>query len=176
MNKEKKIMIIGISLAGVFVLLAAVLYLNAFFKSKNIIAKINNTKNPAAEIVPVNKEPVASLTAEQIENAKYKEKRKESIMKEMDKIRAAAPKNIADVYKNVSECSGLKDENGRDTCVVLWAEFKKDASLCVKIAEAKRQDCQDRVLAAKAKTIDDCESISNTAIKQTCRDNFIPKP
>jgi hypothetical protein len=146
MNKERNIIIIIFSALGVLALLAVALYFNSLYSSKNID---NNTKSPATKNVSTDNMPAASSTMTQAE-IDYKNKIKASILKEMDRISKTAPKTIADVQKSIDDCAGLKTEIDKNTCITLWAEYKKNSDLCAKIASASHQDCLDRVAAAKA--------------------------
>jgi hypothetical protein len=146
MNKEKNIIIIIFSALGIFVLLTVVLYFNSIYGSENI--GLNNNTKVRGNITE-NNTSSASSTADQA-RAKYKTKLKESILKEMDRIKAAAPKTVADFQKSVNDCGGLKNETDKNICITLWAEYKKDSGLCSKITEALRQDCLNKVAAAKA--------------------------
>jgi hypothetical protein len=176
MNKEK-LKIIIVAAFGIFVLLVAALLLNSFFGAKNIGLKAksspvsnvsqNNSSTTSQSIAPSS----ADELKDQAENAANKGKIKEMIMKQMAAYRSTSSVNISNTFPTADKCLELKDSANKNICIVLWAEYAEDPSLCQKATSTELQDCQDKAYTAKAladKNVNLCANVKGVDIKRSC--------
>jgi len=177
---RKNILIIIIVTVGIFILLMVVLFLNSFLANKNSGAKLNPAKIPVSVNTPTKKSTTSATIAPSLTEVVVAQPDisivKALIAKQNATTTNPATKTIADISKNVADCSGLKTEADINSCVTLWAEYNKDPGLCVKATAAGQQDCQDRGYLAQAtadKNISLCANIKGSDFVVTCVSNVV---
>jgi len=171
MSKEKiKLLIIAVS--GIFVLLAAGIFINYYLDQKNIILKMNIAKN---SVPPKNTTTATSSTPTippgPVVNNDDLNKTKLLIIKDIDNIQKTVSSGIAGNYKNIAACVSLKSQSEKDICISLWAEHEKNPGFCSQTSIAGRQYCQDISLSAQAssdKNISLCAKIGNAYQARSC--------
>jgi hypothetical protein len=170
MDRKKLIIIIVVAFA-IFILLIGSAFLIYYFNHRQGAPKASSPI--ATSSVNNNGDKVSSTV---LSNATSSEKVDKSFIKKLIMGESATSSkientNISDIYKSVNDCASLTDENKKNDCVSLWAEYKNDSSLCSKATDSGRQLCEDKVYWAKAvanKDMSICVNIKNSDYKYSC--------